>query len=342
MSGYAIVRRNIFSINGKIETAYNTRNAPSATTDAIGIQFTSATPPQLLIEALDFDGNVGDNANGTGPLDYIPPSGRSTQVPIGMYWRGYGAAYSAPHVPPNGLHVLLQASGLTPTGSFTSMAESYTYAITPDATTPVSLSLDCNDGQIDGTSNYRLYQSLGTLFNLKFDVTGAKPLMFTFDGKGTFPGNPTEAAFTTPTLSDTPGILGSSGLTLSLGGVTLQCLTAAFDLGRTFFPRNPLNPATAHLGWCAGGMKPILKVTVEKQTLANFDPWSLRQSMTKGSLIFGVNQTQQYNRLKLLGPYAQVTGVKDNTHGNIGTYDLDLLLTPSVQTATDFLTLVAD
>lgn len=339
---YTIVRENIFSLNAVIESAYNVRNAPSPSTDAIGIQYSSATPPQMIVEGLDYDGSNGDNAAGLGPLDQGVPAGRFTTVPISMYWRGRVDAYASGKKPINGMHSLLQAAGLTPTGSFSAGAEKYTYAITPDSTTPISMSLDMNAGQIDGTSNYRQVRSLGTMFSLKFDISGAKPCLFTFDGKGTFPGNPTEAAFTAPTLLNDVGVPNSAASTLTLGGVTLKAYTTSFDQARVFYPANPFSATGAHEGWCAGGMKPTLKVQVAKTLLATFDPYALRQGATKGAMVFAYNPGGQYNRFSLNGLNTQVMQVGESKHGNIGCYDLTLLLTPSNPVANDFFTIVAD
>lgn len=338
---YIPKRMNIISALAKVETTFGVDATPVAATDGVLLQMDGSTANPMP-DSYEFEGDNGPNSIGLQPTRRSPPSGRSAAFDLMMYFRGYGSAYSASNVPPNGLHALMKACGYTATSITTPGSESWTYAMHGDSTTPTSNTIYAYCRQVLGASNLVLWKMLAGLGSLKIEASDPKPPLFTFGFKG-IAADPTEAAFTLPTLVSSPTVPNGSDMTFSIDGTSLKPYGWSFDQGRDISSaRVPLTSSGAHLGFVAGGAAPMLKVTIEDELFATFNAWTKRASAASASVILGWNQSTQYNRCKILGPTAQIMKVTPAGKGKIGLIDLELLLTPSVPTANDGHSIVAD
>jgi len=340
--GMVPVTRNIYGLLDKNEGTFGTDASPVAATDAFWLMYSGSAPGAPMTEKLGFDGKIGKNYAGLQGLKNAAPSMRSFSLPATIYPRGYGAAYSVTHLPPNGFHAAMLSAGYLATVVTTGGSESVSYAPQGDGT-PVSSTLYMNAGRVIATGNYKLYKGLGGLANFKLSTSNAAPPLATFDYVGIYSGNPTEVAYTSPTITDSPTVPNSSALTFSYGGTSLSAVSFDFDSGRDLSTeRAPLTAAGAHLGYVPGAWTPILKVQVEEEAISTIDPWALRQAASTGALILGINQATQYNRYKITGAQVQLVNVTPNVKGAMGMWDLEFAFKPSTPTGNDSLAVVFD
>src|SRR5262245_31490976 len=149
---YVPKRINIATLLLKEETTFGTEATPSASTDGMLLAMAGNTP-NWMPDEVEFDGNLGDNSAGLQGFEYAPPAGRTVSINAPMYFRGYGSAYSASNVPPNGFHVGMKACGYGVTVVTTGGSESITYTPHGDSTTPTSLTGYGWGRQVLGASN---------------------------------------------------------------------------------------------------------------------------------------------------------------------------------------------
>lgn len=335
-------RLNVYDMQAKVETTYGVDSAPSPATDGVYLQYDAEDVPEIIAEEIEYRGELGPNSVGLGPNRRVAFSGRGASFPAGMYFRGGGAAYSASVVPPNGFHAFMKAAGFTATVDTTAASEKWTYAVTADSTTPTSLTCYGWCAQSLGASTLERVKALGVLASLDIAGNDQKPPKFTFNAKGIFSGDPTEASFTASTLSFSPAPPLGTDFTFSFGSFsTAEVYSLGLKTNRDLSTKRvPLSASGGHLGYVAGHWNPILTVTVAQTLQATFDPYTKRGGTT-AALLWQYGSTQ-YNRLKLNAPQAQLVDLRHGNIGKIRTWELDFLLTPSTPAATDFLNFVAD
>lgn len=339
---YISKRMNIISALAKVETTYGVDPTPAAATDGVLLQMDGSTANPMP-DAYEFEGDNGPNSVGLQPSRRSPPTGRSSSFDLAMYFRGYGSAYSAVLVPPNGFHALMKACGYTATAAVGAGVEKWTYTTELDSVTPTSLAIYAWTRQVLATSNLVLQKMIGGLGSLKIDVSDPKPPLFTFGYKGITVADPAETAFTLPTLVNTPVIPNAADMTFTVDATPLKLYSWSFDEGRDLSSaRVPLVSTGAHLGFVAGGAMPVLKVTVEDELLATWNAYTKRGSAATAAVICGWGQTTQYNRFKVSAPTAQIQKVTPAGKGKIGLVEVEFLLTPSTPALSDGYSFIAD
>lgn len=340
MAGYVASRLNLLEALIKTETTYGTDATPSATTDAVWLA-QPGNSPNIMPDTWGFSGDNGPNSVGLQPRLYSSPSQRSGSIDLSLYFRGAGAAYAAGVTPLDGFHTILKACGYTATGSFTSSAETWTYAPTGDGTTPTSATIYAYGRQIDGTSNFRKSVLTGAMGSLKVASSDLKPPLWTASFKGIYPSDPTEATYTAPTL--TSGVIAPNGnlSAATIDGTTLKVYSWAFDAGRDLSSeRVYLNATGGHAGFVSAGYKPTLKITIEDEKFSTFNPYTKLSSKASVAVVLTIGSTQ-YNKVTLNVPQGQIIGVTPSGKGSIGTYDLDIICQPSTYAGNDSHSIVA-
>jgi hypothetical protein len=323
---YAQKRLNILSLLVKEEAVPGVAETPAAGTDAVMIALPGDTP-NMMPDEYDFDGSYGDNPAGMSPLPLIVPNGRSGTLEVQMYWRGYGSAYSGVNVSPNRFHALMKGCGHSAAVTTTGGSEKIEYTLQGDDVVPTHLTMEGWGRQVLGASNLVKSTLIGGLGSLSIDAPDLKPPLFKFSYKGIFPSDPAEAAFTLPTLTQTPAVP-AMPMTFSIDGTALKTHGWSYEQGRDLSsPR--VAQTDGHLGFIAGGNRPMLKVTIEDTLFATFKGYTKRGSAATAAIICGWNQSVQYNRFKITAPTAQIAKVTPAGKGKLGLMDLEILCTPS-------------
>lgn len=338
-TSYAKKRLNILSLLVKEEAVIGTPETPTAAANAVMLALPGDTP-NMMPDEYDFDGSYGENPAGQGPLLQIVPNGRNGTCEAQMFWRGYGGAYSASNVSPNGFHPLMKGCGMTATVTTTGGSEKIVYTLHGDDTTPTHLTMVGWGRQVLGASNLVKTIMSGCLGSLSIDAPDLKPPMFKFAYKGIFTADPAESAFTLPTLTQTP-VVPAMPLTFTIDGTALKTHGWSFDQGRDLGTAR-VPQTDGHLSFVAGGNRPVLKVTIEDELFATFNAYTKRASAATAAIVCGWNQTVQYNRLKIGAPTAQIAKVTPGGKGRLGLMDLEILCTPSSVILNDGLSITTD
>jgi hypothetical protein len=319
----------------KKESTYGTYTAPSASTDALLMQFSDRYQASVGVEAFDFDGDLGPSSADLGELRRVRPSGKSIAADIPVRFKGAGVAYAAGTKPE--VHTALEVSGFTPTGSFTASSEKYTYALTGDVANPSS-----GSGIFYGHGEER--KGKGLVANWSFAFDNQAPPIHTFRFLGIFEGNLADAAVPATTYlypSIVPPLAGQITATIGAWGDAI-IYGGSFDMGRQIDnPRVPLNNTGTHLGVLPGGHQPRLRLTIERPAISAYNYETKRDTAVAEAIALTFGSTQ-YNRWKLNLDTTYLISATPSTRGSVATLDLEYACVNSALGTEDAVEVVFD
>jgi hypothetical protein len=326
-----------YGLLAKTEATNGTYNTPSTSTD--GVQL--AERPTLVFGSV-FDGGRPMPPGTGGTQLRAAPQGESVSTTLKIENKGAGAAYSS-SVVPRDLHVLLKASGLTGTGSFTGGSEKWTYVPTAVAAAPSSASLEFYCHAMTSGNGEKVPINF-VYTDPTFTVENGGIGMWEFPIKGRLNAATSEVSWPTITYAPTiiPPVAGPLVLTVN-SVATLVIRKASVKFNRTLQDRYPNeNVAGSHGGFHPGRRSPEFSFTMEAIAIATFDPFALWRAGTAFAASFQVGSTQ-YNECKWTFAQAQISKAPTIGYdGDVPTIDVTCSLHCSTANTVDDLSLVFD
>lgn len=301
------------------ETAYN-EGATIAATDVISV----AQEHPVFNIGYAVDGaraGEGGAAWSGGRLRGSAPVGRilnPSTIRIEQQGRGESPSGSS-STPPNGLHRLLEACGMT--GSY-SASYGYTYVPVAVQQAPRSAGLRVyTRGEAWSVSG-----SLGT-----FNIQGGEgsTVVYEFEVQGTISSlpvdSPTVPAYTFGHTHIIPPA--NQNINLSIGGVTgLVVRDWNYSHNLTISPRLDRNFISGHHGFVLGRRSPSLTITIENPAQATFNAYNIHSSASVQAVSFTVGTAGNGTRYEF--PYCTLSNVENANDGDVATQVLTF--TPSV------------
>lgn len=306
----------LFGLAAKVESTYGSDASPTFTTNAIRLE----SPPDGPGEDYLFPNEREDAATGTiGRLAAAAPGGRFHSWTYEVVGLGAGSAYSSSNLP--NIDPLLQTL-FSQTVDTTSGSEKVTYSLLDAPATGVTLYTE--------------------LANKKYVTRGAIPesLVIRSDAGG-FPiwefqmvgiaDVPSEQALETATYSTVnPPIMENSSTTFDPGtdggsSYTPVIRSWELDLGIEVADRADGNAANPHLGYRVVGRDPRFTVTVEVDSLTNFDPTDLWTNITQVAIDSTIGTTQ-YGRFDLDFDDARVQDYDHVDDDGLQVYEVEFAL----------------
>jgi len=313
----------------KVESTYGTAIALTAGAD--GLQL--ATRPEPATEYLN-DGSRGRAPGSGGKMQPVVPSGLGFSMTAEMEPVGFGAAYSAPNVPP-GVHTALRISGMEALGSFTGGSEKYTYS-------PESGPTGFDSATVEAYVNGQKHPGRGVYatFSISADGLVVPTWAFELQGIGTIPTDAALPAITYPAVTNLPPKAVSIAFSIGTGTpfTTGKVRSFTFTLGRELHPRADQSGADPHSGFTPGDRAPSLEVVIEAVALHTSTPWYTGTTFNPYKMVDDKNVvvvsiavgTVQYKRYKINFPQCTLTSVEDGDDGATATWTLTF--TPHVST----------
>jgi hypothetical protein len=103
-----------------------------------------------------------------------------------------------------------------------------------------------------------------------------------------------------------------SGAALTINGVSSLIVRSwEFDYGRSRSQRMD-GVTSTHAGFAPGDRDSTFTVTLEATPLSTFNPYSLQAAGTEMAVVFGTDQTTQYERWQFTLAQAQLTDVTES------------------------------
>lgn len=294
-NSYPIPRRR-FAIAAKEESVYGTPETIDFGADA----FRLIEVPEVQLSAAQE--NVRDEwvTGGLGGLINAPASGKLVQISGKAPFIGPGVAYSASVTP--SIHELL-VTAFSAAVDVTGGSEKWDYDISDAPATGLTVHV---------AKAGKLYEVTGAVLSeLSIEMVAGKWPEWNFTLMGIYTDH-TEADLPSATyLSELPPIMEASALTI--GAYSPVWRSATLDLGLEVALRGDGNATDAHQGYRIVRRAPTLKITLEADDLANYDPWGDFYAGTARAVTFRCGGApvagNQYNRFNV--DIAE-TSVKEN------------------------------
>lgn len=310
---------------GKIEATPDTLETLDATEDGL-LPFIDdggpeAPPPIDYV----FDGNTG-RGSGSSPIPTrrMPPAGRSQAVVIQTLFRGNADEYTALKPPPNEVHTLLRASGLTAAYA----ADAWRY-------TPTPLGNTFSRATIRRYNHGKIWNTRGTVFDFEMAAEGLGAPRVTFNGNGVLaavPADGAQPAITLPSELIFPAlaqaVVGNIG-DFAFGGAE-HLRSVNITGGRSRNPRVAQNLAGGHGGFFLGYMDPVFTIVMERtaavltpfHTSAGIDAEALREAAFAVPLAFRYG-TESTERFTVGSAHAQLANVTSSNENGIALVSLE-------------------
>ena len=310
---------------GKIEATPDVAETLSTSADGLLPYIPDGGPDAPPSINYVFDGNIG-RASGASPIPSrrMPPAGRSHPVTIPTMFRGNSDEYTALKPPPNEVHVLLQAAGMT--AAFDTDSWKYT---------PTPLGNGFKRATIRRYNHGRIWNTRGTVFDLALEAQGLGAPITTFTGEGVMAALPADGALATISLPQelifpalAQAVVGEIGDFAFGGGEHLR--SVSITGGRSRNPRVAQNLAGGHGGFFLGYMDPVITVVMERtaavltpfHTSSGIDAEALREAATAVPLSFqyGTVSTERYT---VGSDHAQLANVSSSNENGIALVSLE-------------------
>lgn len=246
----------------------------------------------------------------------VGPSGRTVNFPVTTVAKGNGSGYAAVGDRVPNVHTLLEASGLS--GSLS--AATWSFTPTPQETAFTSAGLRMySRGEVRNVS--------GAYCNFTIAADSAAPPLWTFETQGTL-SLPTDVAlpeFTYQAEAVLPPKAENIQLDLNFGGSWTGAKVRGFEFNfqREISPRLDLNATTGHAGFALARRAPLLNVTIEAEALSTFNPESIWNSATNGSVQMTIGSAAN-NIWELIMSNAQIISVVPGEDGPVATWELQI------------------
>jgi hypothetical protein len=293
--------RAIHACQVKVEVTEGTDVTPGA-----GDSLQLAEPGQIIAGSEivnDRDDFLNGLIDAAKPLS---PGGLFAEYTGKIYLRGFGSAYSAGNKPE--IDAVLQAFGLSSTGSFVGGSESYTYDTV--SVSMKTVTVYAFEG-LETNVWVKHMITAGRCTKLVFEGRAGEPLTCTFTIRGIY-NEPTDASPVTPTYQTAiPPILG--GTTAFALGTYAAPITRSVTvtLDNTVVPRLNANVPGHLAGYLQSRRKISFDARVEAQRVADYNAYNKWAAAFTDTFAFkhpgGAGGGTQYNRLTIDGTTATIT-----------------------------------
>lgn len=304
-----------------IEAAYGTAETLAGADDGIYPYLGDGLPPAPSELQYLYDGNLGRDVKTLFPTLGTSPNGRGAQTTFPALFKGPGTAYSTSAVmPPNEVHVMLQASGFD--AAFTTDHWDYT---------PTAAGLTYKSITYGHYAQGKAHLIAGGLadWSFTFDGLGVPTHSFAIQGLGALPTTLSLPAITYQSASVIPPV--AAGCTVTIGDfVTPVTKGGSFAMNRDLGgARARITASGGHLGFVPGGMRPEITLMIEQSALVStpfhtsggLAPDALREAATAidVSVQFGTTST---NKWKITLNEAQCIKAMPTNDDNVAMWEL--------------------
>lgn len=319
------IPNHVAGFQAMIQSSFGTAGTLTPATDGMYPDLGDGLPPAPWALNYLFDGARGRSVKSMLPLPMVPPAGKAGETTFKTWFKGAGTAYSSAAIlPPNEVHLPLQASGFDATFS----TNKWVYTLTAPGTAPKFLTYGY---YVMGKS----YLLRDVFADWSYTIDGVGLPSHTFAMKGVMAANP--ATLTLPTItypyeSVLPPV--AKAVTMSIGTwVAPIASKGSFNLGREFgSPRGRVTETDGHMSWYPTGFKPKMMFTVEQTALqttpfynsSGLDPDALRQAATGLTVAQGMGTSP--NKWGVSITNAQCSNVTPAADGAIGMWDLEFTI----------------
>lgn len=298
-----------YGILAKREASYAATNTSLASpVDSVQV----SEIPTLTVNYV-YDGARPAAPSTAGVLPFNAPSGRSAEVSLTMEARGSGSAYTGASTVPPDVHALLQSCGLS--GSLSGSNQWLYEPVGP-----------CDTGDSVAVrlfSRGEIYTMIGGRSTFTLASDGASPATYTFNTQGLLSGSVTDGNVTAISYNQTLPPK-TENIQLALGAFATAIVRSfSLDYGREINPRLNINTTDAHGGFAGARRAIAFNVTIESPASASFDVYELQRNATQFAASFTIGSTTG-NRIRVVLPNCQITGVARGEDGAVATSDLTI------------------
>lgn len=317
-----IYHNHVAGYMAMIQATPGTAGTLTNTTDGVYPYLGDGLPPAPFALSYLFDGKMGRSVKSLLQRPMTNPAGKGAETSFPCHFKGAGTAYTSDAVlPPNEVHLMLQASGFDATFS----TDKWLYTLTAAGLTYKQLTY----GYYMRGKSYLLRDVLA---DWSYTIDGVSVPVHTFALRGVSTANPatlTLPAVTYPYETVLPPV--AKGATLTMGDwVAPIGQKGGFTLGRQFGnARARVTEADGHMGWVPTGFDPAMTFTVEETALQTtpfhnsdgLDPDALRQAATGITVSQGMGTTP--NKWSISITNAQCSNVTPASDDAIAMWDLE-------------------
>lgn len=318
-----------------IQAAHGTADTLTTSTDGILPYVGDGLPEPPPVVQYGYDGSAGRALNSRyAKRPYVTPVSKTAEFQFKAWFKGAGTAYTSSSVlPPNEVHLLLQAAGFAAT--FSTNKWVYTLEAVDTATEVLTF------GGYRHGKEY-LIQDLVANWSYAIEGGGGIPVHM-FDMKGIWTSLPATAALPSVTYPyETVKAPNAVGAVMKIGSfVAPSGAKCGFSLNADWQPRMRPTNSDGHSGWVLVSVDPKMTYSIEQTALVNspfhtssgLDPYQLRAAMTGVTCEQGLGTSP--NKWGLSGTNMQCTSVTESHDAGVPMWDLEFAMTSaSTLTAT--------